>query len=787
MNKLVVHFFVTIGLLFTSTVTAQEVVRYRTIPSDGLLKRWNLLGPIRPEKDGSKDADFFADDPIDGGSSKLHPQERKSIESNGKEILWRTVHSEDGIIDLAKNIEPLDHASCYAYAEISSSEDQELLLDVASDDAVKIWVNGKLIHDHWTQRTLSSDHDLVEANLHRGTNRLLLRVHNATGDWKFSCQLVVAKALVQRLVEAAGSGDLAGVELALKHGADINGKSRRGFTAWQFALRRGYKEIAKHLEQAGARTDLPMPPAAEYFDNILSEQFGADGPACAVLVSRDGKVIYSRAFGRRDIENNLAADLDTKFRIGSVTKQFTGAAILKLQEAGKLNVNDKLSKYVPDFQRGDEITIHHLLTHTSGIFNYTSKPQFMQEVTTPIKPKDLIDSFKNDDLVFNPGDQWSYSNSGYFLLGYIVEQVSGKSYAEFLRDEFFEPLGMSHSGVHSSSLELENEAKGYSSDSSGVVKSVNWDMSRAGGAGAIYSTVGDLNTWNEALFAGKVLSKESMKLALTPAKLNNGDETGYGYGWGIAEHRGLPTIAHSGGLHGFLCNLARYTDQNLTIAVSMNIFPSSEHISPGAITSVIAETLLWEQMGERVVPVELVDADNSDFDKFVGRYDYRSAIMEVTYEDGKLYAQLTGQPRFQIYPKGEDIFFWKVVEAQVKFVMDKDGKVAKAVHTQSGQTFDAPRLPDVVVVELTAEQLEEYVGKYDYGKALGELVVTREGNRLFAQLSSQPKFEIIPTGKDKFEWRVVAASVKFVRDKDGKIVKGIHSQGGGTINAPKVE
>ncbi len=177
--------------------------------------------------------------------------------------------------------------------------------------------------------------------------------------------------------------------------------------------------------------------------------------------------------------------LDTKFRIGSITKQFTAAAILRLQEQGKLSVRDPLSKFIPDYPRGSEVTLHHLLTHTSGIHSYTGKPNFLETVSAYTTPEDLIKSFKNDPYDFDPGKKWLYNNSGYFLLGYIIEKVSGQSYGEFLKQQFFEPLGMKNTGVHHWSDILEHEAFGYAYEAGRFKKAQNWDMSRAGGAGAL--------------------------------------------------------------------------------------------------------------------------------------------------------------------------------------------------------------------------------------------------------------------------------------------------------------
>ncbi|MCP4433293.1 MAG: beta-lactamase family protein, partial [Gammaproteobacteria bacterium] len=242
--------------------------------------------------------------------------------------------------------------------------------------------------------------------------------------------------------------------------------------------------------------------SGEYIDDVIRGMVKPDQPGIAVLISRGDRVLLSKGYGLADMEQEIPVTSKTKFRIGSITKQFTAASILKLQEEGKLKVTDRLSKYLPGYPRGDEVTLHHLLTHTSGIENYTDKIDFSGRVTQGITPEDLIETFKYEDFNFNPGDSYSYSNSGYFLLGYILERVSGKSYEKYLQETFFKPLAMNDSGVHHADLKLANEALGYSHIEGETVNALNWDMSHAGAAGAIYSTVEDLHRWNEGIFKG---------------------------------------------------------------------------------------------------------------------------------------------------------------------------------------------------------------------------------------------------------------------------------------------
>jgi CubicO group peptidase (beta-lactamase class C family) len=195
--------------------------------------------------------------------------------------------------------------------------------------------------------------------------------------------------------------------------------------------------------RADQRADL-----AAKIDPLFTQIEQSNWPGAAVLAARDGTVIFDKGYGFAQMESRVPMTTDTLFRIGSITKQFTSAAILKLAEEGKLSLDYHLSKFILDWPRGDEVTLRHLLTHSSGIHNYTAKPGFYDHVTEPISLADLVESFKNDPYDFNPGEKYSYCNSGYVLLGYIIEKVTGQSYESYLKKTFFDPMGMKHTSVY---------------------------------------------------------------------------------------------------------------------------------------------------------------------------------------------------------------------------------------------------------------------------------------------------------------------------------------------------
>ena len=469
------------------------------------------------------------------------------------------------------------------------------------------------------------------------------------------------------LSRAARMGLIDEVERLLDEGTDPSATDAAGWTPLAAARVEGFDEVAALLLRNGA-ADAPWDPAGR-IDVAISTYLDADTPGIAVLVSQHGEVVYEATVGSANLERRVPVTQATQFRIGSITKQFTATGILLLEQDGKLRVTDPLSKFIPDYPRGDDITLHHLLTHTSGIPGYTEKPGFFETVTAFTTTEELVESFKQDPLVFEPGTQWAYSNSGYTILGYIVELVSESSYGDFLRQRIFEPLGMRDTGVHPVGIASHREAKGYALTEEGPSLALNWDMSRAAGAGALYSTVRDLYRWNEVLFSQREgrqklppspLSPATFARALERARLlpnpasprAEPETTSYGHGWGIGRDRGLAVISHGGGLHGFTSSLARYREAEVTIVVLHNARPST--IDAGNLGRRIAQLYLWRDMEKR--PAQRVDPapDRARWPDFTGRYAYARMIQVVSLRNGQLHAQLTGQSEHEIFPARRD-------------------------------------------------------------------------------------------------------------------------------------
>jgi CubicO group peptidase (beta-lactamase class C family) len=528
-------------------------------------------------------------------------------------------------------------------------------------------------------------------------------------------------------------------------------------------------------------------PEVANLESSLTKRLSSDGPGVVVLLARDGKTLFSHGYGLADRERQIPATPETRFRIGSVTKQFTAAAILHLAEQRKLSIDDPLTKYFPHYPGGDKITLRQLLTHTSGLHDFTAHPDFLARVTRPIAPADLIAWFQDDPPDFAPGEQFRYCNTGYFLLGQIVEKVSGLPLGDYLQKQFFDPLGMHDTGTWHNAMPPAHAAKGYSFQGKQLQSATDWDMSWAGGAGELYSTVGDLWHWTEALHDGRILSTDSLRTMTTLATVSKKETLTLRYGMGLyhTDINWLPAIGHDGGLNGFLSSVMWFPEQKVTVVVLSNAMPPPPGTTPDAILLIAAQALLGPEMAAHAPKVDptIMPKIYSDY---VGHYDYKSGIQEITLEDGHIFAQLTGQNKFELFPSGPDAFFFKVVAASMVFQRDKMGTVIAVIHSQNGLTFTASKLSETDVPVLSVKTLDAIVGQYQYGPE-AVLTVTRRGNQLYAQLTGQADFPIFPKSDHEFFWTVTSASVEFIRGKDGKITGAIHHQNGITFNAPKLQ
>ena len=395
-----------------------------------------------------------------------------------------------------------------------------------------------------------------------------------------------------------------------------------------------------------------------------------------VLVAQGDKILLDKGYGYANLEWQIPDAPEAKFRLGSITKQFTAASILLLEERGKLNTDDLVKKYMPDAPAAwDKITIYNVLTHTSGIPSFTDFPDYRSTEATPTTPEKLVARFRDKPLDFQPGEKWKYSNSGYVLLGYLIEKISGKSYQDFVQENIFKPLAMSDSGYDSNTAIIPHRAYGYSPGPNGPHNAGYIDMSIPFSAGSLYSTTHDLLLWEQGLFGGKVLSAASLKKMTTPFKEN------YACGLMVRTVNAHPVIEHGGGIEGFNTQLSYYPDDKLTVVVLANLNGGA----PGDIATKLAAVA----HGEKVVLAserKEITVSPSILATYVGTYELTPDFsIVITLEDGHLMTQATNQPKLPLFAESPTEFFLKVVDAQVEFFKNDAGQVTYLILHQGGR------------------------------------------------------------------------------------------------------
>jgi CubicO group peptidase (beta-lactamase class C family) len=407
-----------------------------------------------------------------------------------------------------------------------------------------------------------------------------------------------------------------------------------------------------------------------------------------VLVARGGQVLLSKGYGSANLEWNVPNTPDTKFRLGSVTKQFTAASILLLEERGKLSVKDPVKKHMPDAPAAwDKITIFHLLTHTSGIPNFTGFPDYAKLEPFAATPTELVARFRDKPLDFQPGEKWSYSNSGYVLLGYLIEKLAGTTYEKFVQENIFTPLGMKDSGYDSNFAVIAHRAAGYEFARNTLQNAGFIHMSTPHAAGALYSTTEDLLKWELGLFGGKVLQAASLEKMTTPFKDN------YAFGLGVETTGGHKVISHGGGIEGFNTDLEYYPEDKLTVVVLRNV--SGVPPGPGEIGHKLAAVAHGEAVQLDSERKEMT-LDRQVLARYVGAYQLApGAVMLITLDGNQLVSKLGNQPVVPLFAESEAIFFAKVVSAQIEFPKTEAGaKASQLTLHQNGRDTTAKRLDE---------------------------------------------------------------------------------------------
>lgn len=405
-------------------------------------------------------------------------------------------------------------------------------------------------------------------------------------------------------------------------------------------------------------------------DGLAAAAFPNDRPGAIVLAAKDGRAVFKRAYGLADLEYSTMLEPDMLMRIGSVTKQFTAAVILRLQELGKLRVTDTIATYLPDYpEAGRTITIEQLLTHTSGVPNFTALPEYVPGQSRRLSVGALLAMFKDRPLDFPPGTRYAYSNSGYAVLGAVIEKVTQQSYADALREYVLVPIGARNTYYDTFERILPRRARGYERDGSGFRNAPYLDMSQPYAAGALLSTVDDLLTWDTALTSGRILKPESLARMMTPFRLADGTLSQYGYGWQLSDYDGHSVAEHSGGINGFRCHVVRIASANVYVAVLSN--DGSAGRRPMSLARKIASLLVGAPLAEppaTALPPSILD-------QFAGRYRFRRDAWVTIARDGDHLRMEGPAGEAILYAVRADQFQERGGVSQFVFRRDGDGRV----------------------------------------------------------------------------------------------------------------
>ena len=402
----------------------------------------------------------------------------------------------------------------------------------------------------------------------------------------------------------------------------------------------------------------------------------------SVLIAEKGKILLEKSYGYKNFATKSLNDSNSIFQIGSVSKQFTSTVILKLQEERKLSLQDKLSKYFPEFKYANKITLENLLTHTSGIYNYTNDIDDNDSaiVCNPVDKQLVLDIMFKHSLDFKTGTQFAYDNSGYYLLGLIIEKVTGKSYEENIRDIIFTPLQMTHSLFDFANSKDTNIAVGYKKfNENEQLIAQRWDSTVTYAAGGIFSTVGDLYKWIKAIANKEILSADSWEAALSPHLEH------YGYGWFIDSLYGKKSISHGGGLPGFMADVTFYPDEDAIIILLNNEGYFGEGLTDiNANLSAILFHKPYELMNIRP-EIKLVD---SVLKRYVGEYAFdKKHHAFITLENNTLQieAPAGNLPKSPLFPKDETNFYLKIIDARIEFLKDAEGNITSLISHYNGK------------------------------------------------------------------------------------------------------
>ena len=514
-------------------------------------------------------------------------------------------------------------------------------------------------------------------------------------------------------------------------------------------------------------------------DAILAAGYPADGPGAAVIVTRGGETLYTSARGLADVETRRPLTPDTIFRLGSITKQFTASAILRLVQEGRISLDDPISRFFPGYpQPGASATVRQLLNHTSGIQSYTAIPGWMIAANTsrPHTTAEMIAVFRNLPSPTPPGQEWAYNNSGYVMLGAIIEQVTGTPWHEAV-GRLTGPLGIRTIGYGESWSSDPAMARGYTLSDGQVGPAMRIHMSVPHGAGGLVGTVGDLARWANALHHGRVVSPALYTAMTTPATLAGGRTHPYGFGLALGEVRGRPTIEHGGGIFGFSTESIYIPSEDLFVAVFANSDEPSTH------PSLVARRLAALALGEPFRVFARADVDARTLAPLFGIYRIGdSGVSRHFFErGGKLYTMRNDAAATELFAAGDDHFFYPGSNNWFRIVRRPDGAHVMEMHQGGADQAElATRTGDIpaeaATVQVSRALLLSYVGHYTTEEPAVDIALRGDGV-LTITLTGQEPLPMRPISDTEFIVEGPGAHVVF-HGENGQVDRLVIRHGG---------
>jgi len=529
---------------------------------------------------------------------------------------------------------------------------------------------------------------------------------------------------------------------------------KRSFPAIVLALCLGPAAVA-----AAPPTPAAFAPEAEA---LLARNYPAEGPGAAVLVARGDTVLFRGARGEADIATHAPLRPDSVFRIASITKQFTAAGLLTLVEAGKVSLDDPLSKYLPDYPGGEAITLLQLLNHTAGLRNYSGLIGQAEDANTRDRSTaGIIALFRDQEPEFAPGARWAYSNSGYALIGAVIEAVTGRPWHLYLEETLFRPLGMRNTGYGHRTPLAARQVQGYAYRDGAVAPMQPMSMTLPHAAGSLVSTADDLLTWNRALHEGRVLKSETYRRMVTP--VGKAEAAGYGFGLYADTVRSSPALWHGGHIFGFTAVLLYLPGPDITVVVLENDDSAN---SPDTARN-LARKLAARAVGDPYPEPQAVQADAATLQPAEGLYRFDGGVIRILkLVDGRLTAQRNGAPRAPLTPIGPGEFLYPDGFNRLKLEYDAAGRVAGLRHFPNGDgpgvvgtRVEGAALTPPAGILLPRAALDRLTGAYASGGLAMKVYV--DAGALKAQLGGQPPVDLRAVSPTRFEVDETGASLDF--------------------------